>query len=86
MFSERLLVMLSPVDSELQVVFETLKEAGVALPDPAEVGLIEGRKARERYYAFLNQPDGRRPMSIDCGLNIVFLCRLRRLFWRQNGF
>ncbi|MBC93566.1 MAG: hypothetical protein CMM38_07975 [Rhodospirillaceae bacterium] len=63
MFSERLLVMLSPVDSELQVVFETLKEAGVALPDPAEVGLIEGRKARERYYAFLNQPDGKIPMQ-----------------------
>jgi acetyl esterase len=63
MFTERLLVMLSPVDLKLQAVFEKLKESGVALPDPAEVGLVAGRKAREKYYAFLNQPDEKIPMQ-----------------------
>ena len=48
----------SPVDPGLQAVFDELKSAGAALPDPADVGVAEGRAARERYYAYLNQPDG----------------------------
>ncbi len=48
----------SPVDPGLQAVFDELKAAGAALPDPADVGVEEGRAARERYYAYLNQPDG----------------------------
>lgn len=48
----------SPVDPGLQAVFDELKGAGAALPDPADVGVAEARAARERYYAYLNQPDG----------------------------
>ena len=48
----------SPVDPGLQAVFDELKSVGVALPDPADVGVAEGRAARERYYGYLNQPDG----------------------------
>jgi acetyl esterase len=48
----------SPVDPGLAAVFEQIKAAGVALPDPAEVGVAAGRAARERYYKFLNRPDG----------------------------
>ena len=48
----------SPVDPGLQAVFDELKSAGVALPDPADVGVAEGRAARERYYGYLNHPDG----------------------------
>ncbi len=48
----------SSVDPGLQSVFDELKAAGAALPDPADVGVAEGRAARERYYAYLNQPDG----------------------------
>ena len=48
----------SPVDPGLQAVFDELKETGVALPDPADVGVEAARAARERYYAYLNQPDG----------------------------
>jgi acetyl esterase len=49
----------SPVCPGLQAVFDRIKESGAALPDPAEVGVEEARAARGRYYAFLNQPDGR---------------------------
>jgi acetyl esterase len=61
----------SPVDPGLQAVFDELKVAGAALPDPADVGVEAGRVARERYYAYLNQPDGEvavdevRDVSID---------------------
>jgi len=53
----------SPVDQGLQAVFDELKEAGANLPDPAEVGVEEGRAARARYYAYLNQPDGELPVD-----------------------
>ncbi len=48
----------SPVDPGLQAVFDEARAAGAALPDPADVGVEEGRAARERYYAYLDQPDG----------------------------
>lgn len=50
--------MTSPVDPGLQAVFEAMKAAGKALPDPSEVGIEAARAARERYYGWLNQPDG----------------------------
>ena len=53
----------SPVDLGLQAVFDELKAAGANLPDPAEVGVEEGRAARARYYAYLNQPDGELPVD-----------------------
>ena len=40
----------SPVDLGLQAVFEELKEAGANLPDPAEVGVEEGRITRDELY------------------------------------
>jgi acetyl esterase len=55
--------MLSPVDPGLQAVFEQIRKSGAALPDPAEVGVAAARAARARYYAFLNQPDGRLPVD-----------------------
>ncbi|MDA0785893.1 MAG: alpha/beta hydrolase [Proteobacteria bacterium] len=53
----------SPVDQGLQAVFDELKAAGANLPDPAVVGVEEGRAARARYYAYLNQPDGELPVD-----------------------
>jgi len=53
----------SPVDPGLQAVFDEIKAAGAALPDPADVGVEAGRAARERYYAYLNQPDGALPVD-----------------------
>lgn len=53
----------SPVDLGLQAVFDELKAAGANLPDPAEVGVEEGRAARARYYTYLNQPDGELPVD-----------------------
>jgi len=60
----------SPVDLGLQAVFDELKEAGANLPDPAEVGVEEGRAARARYYAYLNQPDGELPVDEVCDVTI----------------
>ena len=48
----------SPIDPELQAVFDTIKAAGASLPDPADVGVEVARAARDSYYAFLNQPEG----------------------------
>ncbi len=53
----------SPVDPGLQAVFDELKTARAALPDPADVGVEAARAARERYYAYLNQPDGEVPVD-----------------------
>ncbi len=53
----------SPVDPGLQAVFDELKTAGAALPDPAEVGVEAARAARARYYAYLNKPDGELPVD-----------------------
>ena len=48
----------SLVDPGLQVVFDEPRAAGRRCLTPADVGVAEGRAARERYYAYLNQPVG----------------------------
>ena len=76
--------MTSPVDPGLQAVFDALKADGVALPDPAEVGIEAVRAARARYYAWLNQPDGALPVdairrsrapTAPCGCGSIFRVR-----------
>lgn len=43
----------SPLDPDLLATFARLREAGSALPDPADVGVEAAQASRQRYYRFL---------------------------------